>query len=55
MTLVTALHNGELQAREHLCLTVTFDHDVADGAPAARFIQRLASLVQTGAGLDDEP
>jgi pyruvate/2-oxoglutarate dehydrogenase complex dihydrolipoamide acyltransferase (E2) component len=47
------LHNGELQEREHLCLTVTFDHDIVDGAPAARFIQRFVSLVQAGAGLPD--
>jgi pyruvate/2-oxoglutarate dehydrogenase complex dihydrolipoamide acyltransferase (E2) component len=47
------LHNGELQDREHLCLTVTFDHDIVDGAPAARFIQRFVTLVQTGAGLSD--
>jgi len=47
--------NGELQNKEHLCLTVTFDHDIVDGAPAARFIQRLAALVQEGAGLDDCP
>jgi pyruvate/2-oxoglutarate dehydrogenase complex dihydrolipoamide acyltransferase (E2) component len=46
-------HNGELQNREHLCLTVTFDHDIVDGAPAARFIQRLVTLVQAGAGLSD--
>ena len=45
------LHNGELQEREHLCLTVTFDHDIVDGAPAARFIQRFVALVQAGAGL----
>jgi pyruvate/2-oxoglutarate dehydrogenase complex dihydrolipoamide acyltransferase (E2) component len=49
------LVKGELQNREHLCLTVTFDHDVVDGAPAARFIQRLAALVQEGAGLEDWP
>jgi len=49
------LINNELQNREHLCLTVTFDHDIVDGAPAARFIQRLAALVQEGAGLDDHP
>jgi pyruvate/2-oxoglutarate dehydrogenase complex dihydrolipoamide acyltransferase (E2) component len=47
------LINGELQNKEHLCLTVTFDHDIVDGAPAARFIQRLTALVQEGAGLDD--
>ena len=49
------LINNELQNREHLCLTVTFDHDIVDGAPAARFIQRLATLIQEGAGLDDHP
>ncbi|MBE2235883.1 MAG: 2-oxo acid dehydrogenase subunit E2, partial [Anaerolinea sp.] len=31
---------------------VTFDHDIIDGAPAARFIQRMAELVEAGAGLD---
>jgi pyruvate/2-oxoglutarate dehydrogenase complex dihydrolipoamide acyltransferase (E2) component len=49
------LINNELQSREHLCLTMTFDHDIVDGAPAARFIQRLTALVQEGAGLDDHP
>ena len=49
------LHNGELQEREHLCLTVTFDHDIVDGGPAARFIQRFVALVQAGAGLSDPP
>jgi pyruvate/2-oxoglutarate dehydrogenase complex dihydrolipoamide acyltransferase (E2) component len=49
------LHGGELQGREHLCLTVTFDHDIVDGAPAARFIQRFVALVQAGAGLSDTP
>jgi pyruvate/2-oxoglutarate dehydrogenase complex dihydrolipoamide acyltransferase (E2) component len=47
------IHHGELQNREHLCLTVSFDHDIVDGAPAARFIQRLVSLVQAGAGLSE--
>ena len=49
------LINGELQKKEHLCLTATFDHDIVDGAPAARFIQRLTALVQEGAGLDACP
>lgn len=47
------LHNGETQDREHVCLTVTFDHDIVDGAPAARFVQRFVTLVQAGAGLPD--
>jgi pyruvate/2-oxoglutarate dehydrogenase complex dihydrolipoamide acyltransferase (E2) component len=46
------LRNGDLENREHLCLTVTFDHDVVDGGPAARFVQRLVELVQQGEGLD---
>lgn len=48
------LHNGELQSKQHLCLTVTFDHDIVDGGPAARFIQRFAELIQAGSGLPDD-
>jgi pyruvate/2-oxoglutarate dehydrogenase complex dihydrolipoamide acyltransferase (E2) component len=48
------LIDGQLHNREYLCLTVTFDHDIVDGAPAARFIQRLAALVQEAAGLDTD-
>jgi pyruvate/2-oxoglutarate dehydrogenase complex dihydrolipoamide acyltransferase (E2) component len=47
------LVDGDLHSREHLCLTVTFDHDLVDGAPAARFVQRFAALVEEGAGLDE--
>lgn len=47
------LINGEQQNKEQICMTVTFDHDIVDGAPAARFIQRFAALVQEGAGLVD--
>jgi len=46
------LVDGELQSREFLSLTVTFDHDVVDGASAARFVQRLATHLEEGAGLD---
>lgn len=49
------LINGALENREHLCLTVSFDHDIIDGGPAARFTQRFATLVQEGAGLDVLP
>jgi pyruvate/2-oxoglutarate dehydrogenase complex dihydrolipoamide acyltransferase (E2) component len=49
------LTDGNLQNKDHLCLTVTFDHDIIDGGPAARFIQRFADLVQQGAGLDTLP
>ncbi len=39
---------GALQEREHLCLTVLFDHDIVDGAPAARFTRRFAEQLSTG-------
>ncbi|WP_207587568.1 2-oxo acid dehydrogenase subunit E2 [Halomontanus rarus] len=42
----------EVEPREFLSLTVTFDHDVVDGAPAARFVQRLKELVEAGHGLE---
>jgi len=42
------LHDGHLEAREHLCLTVSFDHAIVDGAPAARFVSRLAQLIRGG-------
>ena len=32
---------GQLQPREFLCVTMSFDHDIVDGAPAARFTSRL--------------
>jgi hypothetical protein len=35
-----------VDVRDILHLTVLFDHDVVDGAPAARFLQRLAEQLQ---------
>ena len=46
------LIDGELQSREYLSLTVTFDHDVVDGAPATRFVQRLGENLEAGIGLE---
>lgn len=37
--------------REYLSVTVSFDHDIIDGAPAARFTQRLKELIESGYGL----
>jgi pyruvate/2-oxoglutarate dehydrogenase complex dihydrolipoamide acyltransferase (E2) component len=47
-----AVVEGRIEPREMLNLTVTFDHDVVDGAPAARFVQRLMELIESGYGLD---
>lgn len=45
---------GRIEIREYLSLTVTFDHDVVDGAPAARFAQRLKELLESGYGLNGD-
>lgn len=45
---------GDYVKREHLCLTVSFDHDIVDGAPAARFITRLTELLGSGEVLPPE-
>jgi pyruvate/2-oxoglutarate dehydrogenase complex dihydrolipoamide acyltransferase (E2) component len=33
--------DGQVEPREYLCLTLSFDHDIVDGAPAARFAQHF--------------
>lgn len=44
--------DGQVEPREFVSVTLSFDHDVVDGAPAARFTERLRHLVETGYGLD---
>jgi 2-oxoacid dehydrogenase/acyltransferase catalytic subunit len=46
--------DGHITIREYLCLTVSLDHDLIDGAPAARFISRLKDLIESGFGLLDQ-
>ena len=43
--------DAQLQPREMLDLTISTDHEVVDGAPAARFARRLAELVEQADGL----
>ena len=45
---------GRIEPREMLSLTIIFDHDVIDGAPAARFTRRLVELIESGYGLDED-
>jgi pyruvate/2-oxoglutarate dehydrogenase complex dihydrolipoamide acyltransferase (E2) component len=45
---------GRIEVREYLSLTLSFDHDIIDGAPAARFTQRLKELLESGYGLVEE-
>lgn len=44
---------GQVEVREYLCITASFNHDIIDGAPAARFIQRFRELIESGYGLKD--
>jgi hypothetical protein len=46
--------DGHIAIREYLCLTVSLNHDIIDGAPAARFISRLKELIESGFGLLDQ-
>jgi len=48
-----AIVEGRIEPREILNLTVVFDHDVIDGAPAARFARRFVELIESGYGLDE--
>lgn len=42
------VHEGEIAIREYLGLTLSFDHDIVDGAPATRFARTLVNLIGSG-------
>jgi pyruvate/2-oxoglutarate dehydrogenase complex dihydrolipoamide acyltransferase (E2) component len=46
--------DGQITPREYLSITLSFDHDIVDGAPAARFAQSLKELIESGYGLHSE-
>jgi len=46
-----ALVGGHLEPREFLCVTISVDHDIVDGAPAARFASRFKDLIESSYGL----
>jgi len=45
------LFQGRLVEREFLQLTISVDHDIVDGAPAARFVSRLRTLLTSADGI----
>ena len=45
--LIGSVRHGD-DGRETVALTLTFDHDTVNGAPAARFVRRFARLVESG-------
>ena len=48
-----AFIHGQLENRDYLCVTISIDHDIVDGAPATRFIQRMKELVESCYGITE--
>lgn len=46
-----AVVNHRVEVRQYMSVTISFDHDIVDGAPAARFTQRLKKLIEGADGL----
>jgi 2-oxoacid dehydrogenases acyltransferase (catalytic domain) len=46
--------HGEIMPREYLSVTIAVDHDIVDGAPAARFAKDLVAFLQDGSLMLDE-
>jgi len=42
------LINERPVGKEYLCLTISFDHNIVDGAPAARFVRQLTETIRSG-------
>ena len=40
--------DGKFVSTEHLCLTVSFDHNIVDGAPASRFMNNFIEIIKSG-------
>jgi pyruvate/2-oxoglutarate dehydrogenase complex dihydrolipoamide acyltransferase (E2) component len=45
------LIDGNIENHEFVCLTLSIDHDLVDGAPAARFATALGRLIERADGL----
>ena len=41
-----AVHEGQVCVRQMMVLSLSFDHRLVDGAPAARFLQRIKELAE---------
>jgi pyruvate/2-oxoglutarate dehydrogenase complex dihydrolipoamide acyltransferase (E2) component len=44
--------DDRIEARQYLDMTLSFDHDIVDGAPIARFINTLRDMIESGQGLE---
>ena len=52
LTKKAAPHQGTIQKRSILHLTIAIDHDVIDGMPALKFVDDLVNILESGAGVD---
>jgi pyruvate dehydrogenase E2 component (dihydrolipoamide acetyltransferase) len=46
-----AVHEGQIVPRDRIALSLTFDHRAVDGAPAARFLNDVRLLIESGDGI----
>jgi pyruvate dehydrogenase E2 component (dihydrolipoamide acetyltransferase) len=51
ITPAAAVVEGRLEVRPMMGLSLTFDHRIVDGLPAARFLARIKDLLEDPAGL----
>ena len=47
------LVDGRIEPRDYLALTASVDHDIVDGAPAARFVKRFREIIEGAEVLRD--
>ncbi|UCH60909.1 MAG: 2-oxo acid dehydrogenase subunit E2 [Anaerolineales bacterium] len=47
------VNEGKISIREYLNLTISFDHDIVDGAPAARFAKKFVDLLENASALTE--
>ena len=45
-----AVFNDQIVIRDQVTLSLTFDHRIVDGAPAARFLQTLSAVIENPGG-----
>ena len=45
-TAIAVMRGDAVVGREQVTLSLTFDHRVVDGGPAARFLQTLARMIE---------
>jgi len=50
--IMSSVIEDKIEIRKILHTTIIFDHDIIDGAPAARFLTKLKEYIESGFGLN---